>query len=1052
MKRILLLSFCLFMCVTASEAQRKNKAQKPESETLDMPNVPTPPDSIFAPGLKWRNIGPTRGGRSTAVCGVIQDPFTFYFGSTGGGVWKTTDGGAHWKNISDGYFKTGSVGAISVAPSDPNVIYVGMGEAAIRGVMTSHGDGVYKSTDAGETWTHIGLEKTRQISKIRVHPSDPDLVYVGAQGSPHAPTEDRGVFRSTDGGTSWTKVHFVDENSGVSDLSMDLKNPRNLYAAYWDHQRLPWKVRSGGPGSSIWKSTNGGDDWTKLTGGLPDSIMGKIGVVASPAQAGRVYAIIESDQGGLYRSDDGGKKWTLLNTQRILRTRSWYYMHIFAHPQDADHVVVLNAPYMESLDGGKTFTQRRTPHGDNHDLWFHPDNPMIMVQANDGGANVSYNGGRTWSTQQNQPTAQFYRVNADNQFPYHVYGGQQDNSSIAVPSQSSGSGIPYNQFYSVGGCESAYNAFDPDDPRYVYSGCYQGIIQEYDHKLKLRKDIMAYPDLGLGQRPLDMKYRFNWNAPIIMSEHDRSVLYHAGNVVLKSTDRGISWTEISGDLTRNRPDRLDWGGGPITNEGAGGENYQTIMYLEESPLDAQVLWAGTDDGLIHVTRDGGKNWDNVTPPNLPEGMVNSIDASRHKEGKVYVAFTRYKFNDFTPHVYITTDFGKTWNRKVRGIGEEAHVRVVREDPTTAGLLYAGTETGLYLSYNDGRLWQPFQLNLPIVPITDLKVHHGDLIAATQGRAFWILDDLTAVRNWDEGKATSATLFEPTVSYLWGGGQSRGGSRPDMGQNPDYGTVAFVHLPEGDSDVSVQILEDGEMIKAYSTKAKDKSKQIKVQKGLNKIVWNHRPDGEEAIKGVMTLGGNQPAKVGPGMYEMLTIVGDDTLRTAFEVAEDPRLEVSPEKIAEKYALIEELEGAAKDLTETVKRIDLVRGQIKDFNTRDAVKADSALSTKGKEILMELDSLESQLVQRKQKTFQDVINFPNQLDAKIRHIQGLIQQSYPPVTMGQKMRSDDVLGEWAEHKTHWNKILGTVIKAYNAEIQGKSIPFINTELPGKKPIKP
>jgi len=1049
-----LLALVLIAISISLFAQKKNKKKAVNLLTSSTPALNA--DSIFSPGLQWRNIGPTRGGRSTSVCGVVQDPYTFYFGSTGGGVWKTTDGGATWKNVSDGYFKTGSVGAIAVAPSDPNVVYVGMGEAAIRGVMTSHGDGVYKSTDAGETWEHIGLEKTRQICKIRVHPNDPDVLYVGAQGSPYQPTEDRGVYRSTDGGATWDKILFVDKNSGVSDLSMDMGNPRILYAAFWDHQRLPWQVRSGGPGSGIWRSANGGDDWTKMTTGLPDSLMGKIGVAASPAQPGRAFAIIESEQGGLYRTDNHGKSWSLINSDRILRTRSWYYMHIYAHPTDPDHVVVLNAPYNQSLDGGKTFTQVPTPHGDNHDLWFHPDNPLVMGQANDGGGNITYNGARTWSTQQNQPTAQFYRVSADNRFPYYVYGGQQDNSSIAVPSAWPGSGIPYGEFYSVGGCESAYNAFDPDDPRYVYSGCYQGIINEFDSKLKLEKDIMAYPELGLGQNPADLKYRFNWNAPIIVSEHDKNVIYHAGNRVLKSSDRGITWQEISDDLTHNKPEKLTWGGGPITNEAAGGENYQTIMYLEESPHDAAVLWAGTDDGLIHVTQDGGDTWSNITPPGLAEGMVNCIDASAHNKGKAYVAFTRYKFNDFTPMVFVTSDFGKTWERRDRGFADEAHVRTVREDPTRAGLLYGGTETGLYVSYTDGKSWMPFQLNLPIVPITDLLVHHGDLIAATQGRAFWILDDLTPVRAWSDTKEMKdAHVHSPALSYLWGG-SGRRGARPDMGKNPDYGTVAYFNIPkEADLETLSFSISDqnGKLLKSYSTKAKEKAKQIKGKPGLNKLVWNHRPDGEEMLKGLFSLGGGQTAKVGPGRYTLNMMLGGDTMSTAFEIAEDPRLEVTPEKIAEKYKLLSDLELAADDLTETVKRIDLVRNQIQGFNKRDEIKSDSVLTNNGTEILAELDSLQDQLVQRKQKTFQDVINFPNQLDAKIKHIQGLIQQSYPPVTMGQKMRSDDVLGEWAEYKTTWTRLLGTVIKSYNEEIGNRNIPFISTELPGKKkPIKP
>ncbi|MEL6849593.1 MAG: glycosyl hydrolase, partial [Bacteroidota bacterium] len=712
----LVLLFCLTSLDSQAQRRKKRSAANSQPATLSFP------ESAYQ-ALSWRNIGPFRGGRVTTVAGVRQDVNTYYMGSTGGGVWKTVDAGASWKNISDGFFKTGSVGAIAVSAADPNVLYVGMGEAAVRGVMTSHGDGVYKSTDAGQTWTHVGLEKVRQISAVHIHPRNPDLVWVAAQGSPYQPTEDRGIYRSENGGGSWEKVLFVDENSGASALSLDPSNPRNLYAAFWDHQRLPWKVVSGGPGSGIYRSQDGGDSWEKVQKGLPD-LMGKIGVAVSPANPQRVYAIVEAKKGGLYRSDDGGASWRLINGDRVLHARSWYYMHVFADPQNPDKVVVLNAPFLQSMDGGRSFRPVRTPHGDNHALWIHPDQPQVMINGNDGGANISFNGGQTWSTQSNQPTAQFYRVNADNRTPYHVYGGQQDNSSVGIPSRAPGGGISDDLMYSVGGCESAYTAFDPDNPEVVYAGCYQGIIEAYNTRTKMGRDIMAYPYLGLGSHPAAVKYRFNWNAPILVSQHDPSVLYHAGNLLLKSTDQGNSWEEISPDLTRNDSLNLGWGGGPITNEGAGGEVYHTLMYIAESPHDAQVIWAGADDGLVHLTRNGGQDWTNVTPPALPKGMVNSIEVSPHDPGTAYLAFTGYKFNNFTPYIYKTTNYGQSWQILIKGIAPEAHVRVVREDPKRKDLLYAGTETGLYLSFDGGNSWQSFQLNLPVVPITDLKVHQG----------------------------------------------------------------------------------------------------------------------------------------------------------------------------------------------------------------------------------------------------------------------------------------------------------------------------------------
>lgn len=1025
------------LCPTNSQAQRKKKKTK----ATQAQDSYTPYSQSLYQALSWRNVGPHRGGRSTTACGVPSDPNTFYFGSTGGGVWKTTNGGATWKNISDGFFKTGSVGAIAVAPSDPNVLYVGMGEAPVRGVMTSHGDGVYKSSDAGQTWTHVGLSDVRQISKIRIDPRDPDVLYVSAQGSPYQPTSARGIYRSTNGGADWEKVLFVDEKSGACDLSMDASNPRILYAAFWEHQRLPWKVVSGGPGSSIWKSTDAGSTWTKLSNGLPKAIMGKIGISVSPANPARVWAIIESDEGGLYRSDNGGNSWKLINDKRVLRARSWYYMHIFAHPTDPDHVVILNAPYMQSTDGGKSFKRISTPHGDNHDLWFNPENPQIMINANDGGANISYNGGQTWSIQSNQPTAQFYRVNADNRFPYYIYGGQQDNSTVAIPNQTANGGIRNDDFYRVGGCESAYCAFDPDDPRHVYAGCYQGIIVEYDVELESSKDIMAYPYLGLGSNPAKVKYRFNWNAPILMSQHDKNVLYHAGNVLLKSTDQGNSWSEISPDLTRNVAEHLDWGGGPITNEGAGGEVYHTIMYVAESPHDAKVIWTGADDGLVHVSRDGGESWTNVTPPNVGEGIANCIEVSPFDPATAYVAYTRYKFNDFTPHIFQTNDYGQTWTRTVNGIAEEAHVRVVRADPERRGLLYAGTETGMYLSFDEGKHWESFQLNLPVVPITDLKVHHNDLIAATQGRAFWVLDDLTPLHQLNESTEQAAHFFfQPQDAYLFGG--SRNDSSLTQGTNPDAGVVMFYYLKEEQEEVSVEILNSGgDIIRTYSSS--DKKNKAGKQEGMNKLVWNFQHPAFESIKGLMPYGrGGGTYSAGPGTYQLRLIAGSDSSTRNVKILPDPRVKASETMYQHKSDLQHQVADAINDIYVTVKDMRHVSSQVKALLERLDEESDQSkeLIKHGEALIQEMAELEAQLIQVKQKTFQDVINFPNQLDANLRHILGLIEGANPPVTKGQEARVADLLQEWKVRKATADDLLGERLNAFNRQVRETEIPFV------------
>lgn len=1020
--------------------------------------VPTNPalmiDEKNFKALKWRNIGPFRGGRSTAICGIPDQMYTFYMGSTGGGVWKTTDGGTKWKNVSDGFFNTGSVGAINVAWSDPNVVIVGMGESPIRGVMTSHGDGVYKSTDAGNTWSAIGLNKVRQISRVRIHPDDPNTIYVAAQGSPYQATSERGIYRSHDGGKNWAKILFVDENSGASDLSMDMKNPRVLYASFWDHNRSPWYVRSGGQGSSIWKSTDGGDTWKKLSTGLPKALMGKIGISVSMANPQRVYAIIESDEGGLYRSDDGGSTWALINSDRILRARAWYYMHIYADPVNADRVIILNAPYLESTDGGRTFKNIQVPHGDNHDLWINPNNNLIMANSNDGGANISYNGGLNWSAQTNQPTAQFYRVNADNRFPYWVYGGQQDNTAIAVMSRTAGPGISGKDFINISGCESAWPAFDPNNPRYIYSGCYQGIIEEYDWETKESKDVMAYSFLGLGATPAEMKYRFNWNAPILVSKFNPKVIYHGGNKVLKSDDRGISWVELSNDLTRNEVSKQGKGGGPITNEGAGGENYNTLACLTESPLDEKVLWAGSDCGLIHVTRDGGTSWTNVTPPGLKEGLVNRIEVSPHDPAKVYVAYTRYKFNDFEPHILISQDFGKTWVDKVKGIGAEAHVRAVVEDPIRKNLLYAGTETGLYLSFNGGENWQKFQLNLPVVPITDLKVHQGDLIAATAGRAFWILDDLKPLHEYQPlDLDKKLKMYEPEQVVRYGGGAGIPGlpSSGDAGENPASGVSIYYSLNVKDTadHITVQISDpQGKLIREYGSKEKLASKRTTRDTGMNRLVWDFRTEGQLLPDGLFVLGGNAGYKVAPGKYEAKITYAGIVESKMFEVKDDPRQKTTMDQFKEQQNILYEIKTSVDDIYDQVKNMRYIKEQINTFTKRTDAES-KEVKDKATFIIKKMDSLEATIVQSKSKTFQDVINYENQLDAKLKHVMELIDEGVPPITQGQKSRSMDLIKEWVVTKQAVNKVIQEDVKSLNELIEKNKVPFISTEREAAKP---
>ena len=1023
------LALSLLLLAPDSFAQRRKRNQEPQGISYD---------TALYNAMEFRLVGPFRGGRATAVAGVVQDPMTYYMGATGG-VWKTDNAGESWYNVSDGYFNTASVGAITVSESDPNVVYVGMGEAPVRGVMTSHGDGVYKSTDGGKTWEHMGLDRTRQISKIVVDPRNPDVVLVGAQGSPYGATKDRGIYRSEDGGSTWTKVHYIDENSGISDLSMDMTNPRIIYAAYWDHRRYPWKVQSGGPGSSIWKSVDGGETWNKLSEGLPKGVMGKIGVSVSRANPNKVWAIIEAENGGLYRSDNGGKNWRLINPDRLLRARSWYYMHILAHPTDPESVFVMNAPLVQSTDNGRTFVNLNTPHGDNHQLWVNPEHPEYMINANDGGANVTIDGGKNWSTQSNQPTAQFYRVNVDNQFPYRIYGGQQDNSSVSIASRVDGSGITNEDFYPVGGCESAYSAFDPDDPQYVYSGCYQGIIDEWNAKTEQTKDVMAYPFQGLGTNPADVRYRFNWNAPIIASKHDPSVIYHAGNKLLKTSNRGITWEEISPDLTKNDSTHISWGGGPITNEGAGGEIYHVIYYVAESPHTPDVIYTGADDGLLHITKDGGESWTNITIPNTGDGMVNQIEVSPHTPGTVYVAFNKYKYNDFTPHIFKSTDYGQTWTRLVNGIEPEAHVRVVREDPNQKDLLYAGTETGLYVSFDGGIKWNNFQQNLPIVPITDLMIRDNDLVVATQGRAFWVMDDLNPLYEFDEANTSSFYVFEPEHAIRDNAFRSNSSS---MGQNPYPGFSVMYYIKENIDSINMIVdFKDaqGNVVRHFATDAEKNDEKIKKKSGMNRMNWNLSVPNPEGVEGIFMGLGAGGHRVAPGNYTVEIIYGDEMVSKQIEVQADPRWDATSAQYAEQERLLETLRASIDELQTVATDLRSIRAQVNDLKARIDKEEFESIHEMADSVIEEIDTIEDLLIQPNQKTFQDVINFPNKLEAQILHIYGTIDGIQPPVTDGQKQRAQDIMSEVQVALSQAEELDGKLQELMEL-IRTEEVPFI------------
>ena len=1029
-------------------------AQKPTTTTVSTnPNAFNP--DLYK-GLKWRNIGPFRGGRSVTATGVKQNPMVYYFGGTGGGIWKTEDAGISWKNISDGQLKTGSVGFISVAESDPNVLYVGMGEHPVRGVMTSAGDGVYKSTDAGKTWKNVGLEKTRHIAAVRIHPQNPDIVYVAAQGAVHGANEDRGIYRTTDGGKTWQKVFYVDANTGCADLSMDLTNPRILYASLWQHRRYPWAVESGGAGSALYKSVDGGDTWTKMTEGLPKSI-GKSAVSVSRANPNRVYANIESegDKGGVYRSDDAGKTWMQSSKQRITIARAWYYIEIFADPINPDVVYVMNAPFLKSIDGGRSFAPVRVPHGDNHDLWINPNNNQTMINANDGGANISFNGGASWSSQQNQPTAQFYRVITDNKFPYFVYGGQQDNSSMAVASRNTEGGLGWQDWFVGPGCESAYIAFDnPNDPQVIYGGCYQGNIEVFDTKTGITKDVMAYPHIGLAVKPKEQKYRFNWNAPIVASPFKNGTIYHGANIVLKSSDNGQTWQELSEDLTRNDKTKQEDGGRPFTNEGAGGEVYNTLAYIAVSPHKEGVLWTGSDCGLVHVTQDDGKTWENVTPKDLEESLINSIEVSPHDPATAYIVATKYKFNDFTPLIYLTKDFGKTWKKITQGIGNEDFARVVREDPKHKGLLYCGAETGFYISYNQGENWQKLQLNLPVVPVTDLVIHDNDLVASTAGRAFWILDDLAVLQQSDNLQtATKAQVFKPKNTVRFDANASPE-PIPGMGQNPMTGVIIDYFLPKDmdSATVSLQIMDNqGNIIRTLDNQ-KDKNFMpydgspapklvIPSKKGINRIAWDMRKEGVAGINKVFVNGDYRGSLVAPNTYTIKLMADTEGSITETTIIPDPRLKATKADYDAQQSILNKIDDNVKAVHNSVIRMRKVKTQIESvMGILKDNKDQTALLDTAKAVLSKINAWENNLITVKQETFQDVINFNNRLNAELLDLKKRVDAHDPRPTAGTMARFTDLSKEWQTNKAVLDNLINVEVAKFNDMYKKAALPAL------------
>lgn len=1006
-------------------------------------------DDYFAP-VKYRSIGPFRGGRSVGSSGVLGDPLTYYMGTTGGGLWKTEDAGMHWRNISDGFFKLGSVGAVTVADSDPNIVYVGMGEHAPRAVMTSHGDGVYKSTDAGKTWRNIGLIETQHIARIRVHPTDPDIVYVAAQGALHKGNRERGIFKSEDGGKTWDNVLFVNDLTGCSELAIDQTNPSILYATMWEHQRLPWKVVSGGVGSGVYKSTDAGKSWKKIENGLPKE-KGKMAISVCASNPDKLYCLLESDsnldKGGLFVSENAGKSWSMVSGDNRLTQRAWYYIEVFADPINENTVYVLSAPALKSIDGGKTWKRITGTHGDYHDLWINPKNPKNLCISNDGGAAISFNGGKTWSTQANMPTAQFYRINTDNQFPYRIYGGQQDNSSVSIAHREFGSSsIGFKSWDASAGGESAFLAFDPDDPRFVMGGSYLGTIEVLDNRSGASTNIMAAPIQYLGREARDMKYRYNWNAPIIWSQHEPGTFYHAAQLLLRTRDYGQTWEEVSPDLTRNEDAKQGNGGGPYTNEAVGAENYGTIAYVVESPHAKGEIWTGSDDGYVQLTTDGGKNWTNVTPKNLEESLVNAIDVSPHDPGTVFIATTRYKFDDKRPSVWKTSNYGKTWKNITANLPDGSYTRVIRQDTEDPNLLFVGTETGVFVSFNGGDSWDVLQLNLPATPILDLKIDHDDLIVATSGRSFWILDDLELFRQY-ENPISDIKIYEPAEVVIASGRSELDGSKGDgvnslTGVNPAHGAVIYYELPELDDSTEIELLitdKNGQLIRTYSSVKKDfkpwdggpsPEPFLSKKQGLNRFVWDLRSEGMPGVKDVYIEGSYRGHKVGPEEYKLTIKVKEKEATSKVNVKKNQLYTTTEEEYREYDEFMGKAERKLTEMHDLVNNVAESRASIEGI--LDKVPAEGKykeVRARAKSLIAKMMAWDEDMVQRKSKAYDDVENFPNKFTANYLFAINATESSLPRVTQSSRDRIQELDNKWEELKSQAMEIMENELPELN-----------------------
>ncbi len=1027
-------------------AQKKDKA-KTTPVIVKEDNT----DAALLSNVKYRSIGPYRGGRSAAATGSYKNKTTFYFGATGGGVWKTTDGGSNWKNITDKYFG-GTIGAVAVAPSDESIVYVGEGENSMRGNVAEGLGGIWRSDDAGRTWKNLGLKEGRHIIRIVIHPRDPNTLWVAVMGHLFGPNEERGVFKTTDGGKTWKKTLYVNDQTGASDLVMEPGNPEIFYAGMWRVKRSPYNMESGGEGSGLYKSIDGGDTWKPLTAnkGLPKGVWGIVGVAVAPSNPEKIYAIMENKDGGLYKSEDSGETWSLTSGDNNIRQRAWYYSKVFVDPKNENLVYCPNVNFMRSKDGGKTFQGINTPHGDHHDLWIDPENGNRMIVADDGGAQISFDGGDNWSSNMNQPTAQFYRVTTDNSVPYKILGAQQDNTTVRIKSRTSGAGITERDWEVTAGAESGYVVADPLNPDVVYGGNYGGYLSRLDHKTGENRDINVWPDNPMGAGADVQKYRFQWNFPIFFSPHNPKKLYTAGNHLFATENEGASWETISPDLTTNDKPKQASSGGPITQDNTSVEYYCTIFTATESTLEKDLLWTGSDDGLIQVSKDGGKNWENVTPPEAGKWMMwNCVETDPFNKGTAYFAGTKYKSDDFTPYLFKTSDYGKTWTKITNGINNMHFTRAIRADKKVAGILYAGTEYGMYISYDDGANWKSFQLNLPIVPITDMTIKDNDLIIATQGRSFWVIDDLTIVQQ--KGNSITAKnlhVFPINDAYRTeGGGRRRRGAvgtEPNIGANPPTGTVINYYL-KGTNDSSKHFItimdKNGKRIKTFSKSAKEPEDKLDYSEGMNQFTWDmNYPAAEKTDGMILWIGSIGSAKAAPGKYSARIKYNTDSVDVPFVIKPDPIYKMTEADYDAQLAFLLQVRDKFNEIQIGIKNIRTVRTQINDLNGRIDTKANKEIKQMGDSINKQLTKIEEALYQTKSKSGQDVLNFPIRLNNKISALYNIAASGYAPPSKQARETFVDLSGQADVQLVKLKSILDNDLKQYNKMINEKQVPVI------------